>query len=57
MICTLLLLIFFMEKFEGLAEARTVIFQEKDADICKVKILRNVNLAWVGTIIILHSLV
>ena len=46
-----------MEKFEGLAEALTVIFQEEDADICKVKILRNVNLAWVGTFIILHSLV
>ena len=46
-----------MEKFEGLAEALTAIFQGKDADICKVNILRNVNLAWVGAFIILHSLV
>ena len=45
-----------MEKFDGLAEALIVVFQGKDADINKVKILGNVNLAWVGTFIILHSL-
>ena len=45
-----------MEMFDGLAEALVVIFQGKDADICKVKILRNVNLAWGGKFIILHSL-
>jgi hypothetical protein len=40
----------------GLAEAFAVSFQGKYADICQVIILRNRNIAWVGTFIILHSL-
>ena len=41
---------------DGLAEAIVAIFQGKDADICQVIILQNVNLTWVGTFIILNSL-
>ena len=42
--------------FDGLAEVIVAIFQGKDADICQVIILQNVNLTWVGTFIVLHSL-
>jgi hypothetical protein len=41
---------------DGLAEVINAIFQGKDADICQVIILQNVNLTWVGTFIILNSL-
>jgi hypothetical protein len=41
---------------DGLTEVIVVIFQGKDIYICQAIILRNVNLAWVGAFIILHSL-
>jgi hypothetical protein len=41
---------------DGLAEVIVAIFQGKDVDFCQVIVLQNVNLTWVGTFIILHSL-